>query len=111
MLEAAEGQTVKLWMYGGDEQGNAYVNDVLVPAAAELGVTLEQVPDAITRLKAAIAEDKERHRQHVLDEEVRNETTADGGSRPVVSLTQRAVPLLAMLEESLGEKKPVVWGV
>ena len=41
VVAAADGQTVKLWMYGGDEQGNAYVNDVLVPAAAELGVTLE----------------------------------------------------------------------
>lgn len=55
VVAAAEGQTVKLWMYGGDEQGNAYVNDVLVPAAAEQGVTLEQVPivdtpDALNRI-------------------------------------------------------------
>ena len=48
VVAAAEGQTVKLWMYGGDEQGNDYVNTVLVPAAAELGVTLEQVPIADT---------------------------------------------------------------
>lgn len=59
VLEAADGQTVKLWMYGGDEQGNAYVNDVLVPAAAELGVTLEQVPiadtpDALNRILSEV---------------------------------------------------------
>ncbi|MBX9473026.1 ABC transporter substrate-binding protein [Microcella sp.] len=59
VVAAAEGQTVKLWMYGGDEQGNAYVNDVLVPAAAELGVTLEQVPiadtpDALNRILSEV---------------------------------------------------------
>lgn len=59
VVAAAQGQTVKLWMYGGDEQGNAYVNDVLVPAAAELGVTLEQVPiadtpDALNRILSEV---------------------------------------------------------
>ncbi|MGD9526222.1 MAG: ABC transporter substrate-binding protein [Pseudonocardia sp.] len=54
-LLEARGQTVSLWMWGGDEQGNAYVDDVLAPAAAELGVTLERVPiadtqDAINRI-------------------------------------------------------------
>jgi hypothetical protein len=83
--------------------------------AAEKGiVTVEQLPEAIARLRAAIAEDKQSHREHVMEEagaEPKTETAADGGSRPFVSLTQRAVPLLAMLEEALGEKKPVVWGV
>ena len=74
-------------------------------------VTVEQLPDAIARLKAAIAEDKERHRQHVLNEDQKTEQAADGGCRPAVSLTQRAVPLLEMLETSLQEKKPVVWGI
>ena len=74
-------------------------------------VSVEQLPAAIARIKTAIAEDKERHRQHVLDEEPKTETSASGGSRPAVSLTQRAVPLLDMLEYSLKEKKPVVWGV
>ena len=46
---AAEGQTVKLWMWGGDDQGNAYVDDVLAPAAAAQGVTLERVPIADTK--------------------------------------------------------------
>jgi putative spermidine/putrescine transport system substrate-binding protein len=51
----AKGQTVALWMYGGDDQGNAYVDDVLAPAAAEQGVTLKRVPiadtgDAVNRI-------------------------------------------------------------
>lgn len=47
--EEAQGQTVSLWMWGGDDQGNAYVDDVLAPAAAEQGVTLRRVPVADTR--------------------------------------------------------------
>lgn len=55
--EAADGQTVDLWMYGGDLQGNTYVDDVLTPAAAKEGVTLRRVPvadtkDAMTRILA-----------------------------------------------------------
>jgi putative spermidine/putrescine transport system substrate-binding protein len=51
----ANGQTVALWMYGGDVQGNAYVDDVLTPAAAAAGVTLTRVPiadtgDAVNRI-------------------------------------------------------------
>ncbi len=53
----AKGQTVSLWMWGGDPKGNAYVDDVLAPAAAAAGVTLRRVPiadtkDALTRVLA-----------------------------------------------------------
>ncbi|MBM7808846.1 putative spermidine/putrescine transport system substrate-binding protein [Geodermatophilus bullaregiensis] len=55
VLAEADGQTVDLWMYGGDQLGNAYVDDVLAPAAAGLGVTLRRVPvtdtaDALNRV-------------------------------------------------------------
>lgn len=55
VLADAEGQTVQLWMYGGDDQGNAYVDDILAPAVAEYGVTLERIPvtdtsDAVNRV-------------------------------------------------------------
>lgn len=80
--------------------------------AAEKGiVTVEQLPAAIAQLEAAIAADKESHRQHLLKDEPGVEKAADGGTRPFVSLTQRAQPLLAMLKDSLAENKPVVWGV
>lgn len=74
-------------------------------------VTVEQLPEAIARLKAAIAADKERHRRLVQEEEHGNEAAEGGGTRPAVSLTQRALPLLEMLEESLAAKKPVMWGI
>ncbi len=51
----ARGQQVSLWMYGGDDRGNAYVDEVLAPAAQELGVDLRRVPvvdtaDALNRV-------------------------------------------------------------
>ncbi len=57
ILAEAEGQTVDLWMYGGDDRGNAYVDDVLAPAAAKVGVDLRRVPvgdtkDALRRVLA-----------------------------------------------------------
>jgi putative spermidine/putrescine transport system substrate-binding protein len=45
----ARGQTVSLWMWGGDPKGNAYVDDVLAPAARRAGVTLRRVPVADTK--------------------------------------------------------------
>lgn len=54
---AAEGSTVRWWMYGGDARINAYVREHVVPAAAAEGITLEQVPiddtaDAVQRVLA-----------------------------------------------------------
>ena len=70
---------------------------------------------AIARLKAAIEEERarqaelERQRGHA-DEEAEKEAGNTGMAAPV-GLAQRAWPLLAMLEESLREETPVVWGV
>jgi hypothetical protein len=77
-------------------------------------VTVEQLPDAIARLKAAIEEDKQQRAG--LQEEDLPRTEPDSGakantSRPFVTLTQRAVPLLELLEWSLKKQKPMVWGV
>jgi hypothetical protein len=74
-------------------------------------VTVEQLPTAIAHLEAAIQADKEQHRRLVQQEERNTEAGEAGGSRPAVSLTQRALPLLEMLKLALQEKKPVVWGV
>ncbi len=80
--------------------------------AADKGiVTVEQMPEAIACIEAAIAADKAEHLRQVRAEEPATEADGQGGTRPRVSLTQRALPLLAMLKESLAEKKPVVWGV
>lgn len=66
VLAEAQGQTVDLWMWGGDEQGNAYIDDLLAPAVAARGVTLNRVPIAdtgealnrvLTELQAGRADD------------------------------------------------------
>lgn len=55
---AARGQTVQLWMYGGEEALNRYIDQTVTPAAAAQGVTLHRVPiedtaDAIKQIAAA----------------------------------------------------------
>ncbi len=65
---AAKGQTVTLWMYGGDKQGNAYVDDVLAPAAARAGVTLKRVP--VTATSDAVSRILSEHQAGTRDGEV-----------------------------------------
>lgn len=56
---AADGQTVRWWLYGGDERVNRYIDEHVVPAAAREGVMLERVPvadtaDAVQRVVAEV---------------------------------------------------------
>jgi putative spermidine/putrescine transport system substrate-binding protein len=56
---AADGQTVRWWLYGGDERVNRYIDEHVIPAAARQGVTLERVPvtdtaDAVQRVVAEV---------------------------------------------------------
>ncbi len=80
-------------------------------AAAKGIVSVEQLPEAIARLKAAIAKDKAARAGLGEDDLPRLEEATDGGKRAYVSLTQRAVPLIELLEWSLKKNVPVVWGV
>jgi hypothetical protein len=87
------------------------VLELMGKEASDRGVvTVEQLPEAIARLEAAIVGDRPLHREHLLADATK-ETDPDGNERPHVSLTRRALPLLEMLRESLKEKEPVVWGV
>ena len=74
-------------------------------------VTVEQLPDAISHLKRAIEEDRRDRAGRDPEDMPRTEKAEGGGSRPYVSLSQRALPLLELLEWSLKKRKPVVWGV
>ena len=74
-------------------------------------VSVEQLPDAIARLRAALAADKARHAELAASDTPQFEKAADGSERPLISLTQRAVPLIELLELSLKKQTPVVWGV
>lgn len=86
--------------------------EVMGKEVADKGIiTVEQLPDAIARLRSAIAEDKAQRAGKSEDELPQLERAAGGGSRPFVSLAQRAVPLVELLELALKKHKPVVWGV
>ena len=72
------------------------------PDAVRGIVTVEQLPGAIAALRTAIAGDKAR--QPAGEKDAETEVDRE------VSLYQRAVPLLDMLERSAQERKPVTWG-
>jgi len=74
-------------------------------------VTVEQLPGAIARLKAAIAADRAAHTGEQEEDRPETETTPGGGKRPYVGFAQRAVPLVEFLEYSLKADKPVMWGI
>lgn len=74
-------------------------------------VTVAQLPEAITRLKRAIEEDRARQAERPRDEDAEGHEAGRSAMVAPVSLAQRAWPLLNMLEAALREKEPVVWGV
>jgi hypothetical protein len=74
-------------------------------------VTVEQLPAAIARLRAAIDEERARlAAQGEEDEAAAREAGRTGMAAPV-NLAQRAWPLLDMLEAAQRAGVPVVWGV
>ena len=79
--------------------------------AAKGIVTVEQLPEAIARIEAAIAEDKVQLAGIAEEERAVSEVGTRGENRPFVTLTQRAVPLLELLRWSLKKQKPMTWGV
>ena len=74
-------------------------------------LTLEQLPDAISRLEAAAEEDRAQVR--ALRDRLHSANDHDGiaDEKATVHLSQRAMPLILMMKESLKEDTPVVWGV
>lgn len=58
VVAEAKGQTVRWWMFGGDDKINAYVDDDVAPALKKLGVTLKRVPvtDTADALKRVVSE-------------------------------------------------------
>ncbi len=58
IAKQAHGQTVRWWLYGGDDKVNAYVDHVVAPAARKLGVQIRRVPvtDTADALQRVVAE-------------------------------------------------------
>jgi putative spermidine/putrescine transport system substrate-binding protein len=60
IVEDAQDQTVKLWMWGGEAALNRYIDEHVVPAAAGAGVDLERVPiDDTAAALARIASERD----------------------------------------------------
>lgn len=68
-------------------------------------ITPEQLPGAITALKAAIDESRRQPGPNEDDEAAKPAMTQH------VSLAQRAIPLLELLEWAQKKNAPVTWGV
>lgn len=69
-------------------------------------VTVEQLPAAVAAIKLAM-EASHKHPEPPIAMAGESEDTTGGG----ISLHQRAVPFLELLERSLQEEAPVTWGV
>ena len=67
------------------------------------------MPQAIAKLEAAVAEDKKFRRERAASGETAG--SAAGSGSQIVTLHQRAWPFLQLLRRSLEADKPVVWGV
>ncbi len=72
-------------------------------------VTVEQLPQALARLKAAITSDHAAPQP--LEPTVSGRDQAQPEAGRFVSLSQRALPLVALLEQALADEVPVVWGL
>lgn len=69
VMEAADGQTVTWWLFGGDDRINSYIDEHVVPAAADLGVTLERNPidDTADAVNAVLDEVRAGQEQGAVD--------------------------------------------
>jgi len=87
---------------------------IIGKAEAPRGViSAEQLGDAITRLAAAVEEEKDeirRAREQAEDAQRRGES-AEGQPAGAITLAQRAFPLLEMLHAAQKKQVDVTWGV
>jgi hypothetical protein len=78
-------------------------------------VTVEQLPEAISRLQAAIeAERARRDAKSVAEREAEEDAEREAGRTGMaasVDLARRAWPLLDLLRRAKASGAPVVWGV
>lgn len=94
MLEPNGRQILQIW--GKFEEG-APAKGILLP---------EDMLAAKAALEAAIATEEAQRAQAAMDAQANGEDTHIAG----ISLRQRAMPLLDMLQRSLKAQKEIVWG-
>lgn len=67
------------------------------------------MPQAIARLEAAVAEDEKFRTERAATGEAAGSMASSGAQ--AVTLHQRAWPFMQLLKRSLEAEKPIVWGV
>ena len=73
-------------------------------------VQVADLPAALQRLEAAVAQDKAL-RQAALERQKQGETAEGDQALPAVRLAQRALPMQQMLRRCIAEEADLVWGV
>jgi cyclopropane-fatty-acyl-phospholipid synthase len=73
-------------------------------------IDIDQIPDALRALEAAVAAESPRDANDDDDDE-NDRQRGTPRAEDHVSLRQRVWPLVLMLKASLDERQPVVWGV
>ena len=76
-------------------------------------ISADQIPDALTRLAAAVEEEKEQIRQAreaAEQSERRGEPVGEEAAR-TITLGQRAHPLLEMMRAAEKKRVDITWGV
>lgn len=72
-------------------------------------ITVEQVPDALQRLTAAVEQDKGQQ-SAAPTQEKSEESTTQGAQARGVTFSQRAFPLIEMLRAAQKKNADVTWG-
>lgn len=73
--------------------------------------TVEQVPVVREKLARAIAQSRAQDRAAIAQHEEASQSGETSARELPIGLSQRAFPLLEMLEAAEKKKVPVVWGV
>ena len=78
------------------------------PDASQGVITVEQLPEAIARLRAAVDDDKASRAERDSGDP---DPVDQGTGQPMIHLAQRAIPFLELMQYALDDEKPVTWGV
>jgi Domain of unknown function (DUF1840) len=87
------------------------VLDLISKRSAKGVITVLEMPLLLERLKAALANDKNRADGNSDLAAEQEPAGAIAQSQPAVSLGQRLVPFIEMLERAHAAEKDVIWGV
>jgi hypothetical protein len=87
------------------------VLDLISKRSAKGVITVLEMPLLLKRLQTALANDKKRVDGNSDAELKQDSAGADTQSQVAVSLGQRLVPFIEMLERAHAAEKEVVWGV